>query len=114
MNSLDPETIATLKSLDEGDGFFAEIVETFQTNARLTFEQLCAAQGENNLQLVERAAHKLRGAASTIGAQKLMAVCGDLEHAARAGHIPDLTGAVAAIEAELQQVNLALQAEMQN
>ncbi len=29
MSSLNPETIAALKALDDGDGFFAEMVNTF-------------------------------------------------------------------------------------
>jgi HPt (histidine-containing phosphotransfer) domain-containing protein len=114
MSSLNPETIAALKALDDGDGFFAEMVNTFLDNAKVTFEQLYAAQAANDIRALERAAHKLRGAASTIGAQNLMAMCEALETSARAGHVPDVAGSVAAIETELQQVRLALQAEMQN
>jgi|AFSR01.1.fsa_nt_gi HPt (histidine-containing phosphotransfer) domain-containing protein len=114
MSSLDAETIATLKALDDGDGFFAEMVNTFLANAAQTFEQLQAAQAANDICALERAAHKLRGAASTIGARKLMTMCEALEHAARQGHVPDIAGSVATIETELQQVRTALQAEMQN
>ncbi|AEP13725.1 MULTISPECIES: Hpt domain-containing protein [Chloracidobacterium] len=114
MSSLNPETIAALKALDDGDGFFAEMVNTFLDNAKVTFEQLYAAQAANDIRALERAAHKLRGAASTIGAQNLMAMCEALETSARAEHVPDVAGSVAAIETELQQVRLALQAEMQN
>ena len=114
MSSLNPETIAALKALDDGDGFFAEMVNTFLDNAKVTFEQLYAAQAANDIRALERAAHKLRGAASTIGAQNLMAMCEALETSARADHVPDVAGSVAAIETELQQVRLALQAEMQN
>ena len=114
MSSLNPETIAALKALDDGDGFFAEMVNTFLDNAKVTFEQLYAAQAANDIRALERAAHKLRGAASTIGAQNLMAMCEALETSAREGHVPDVAGSVAAIETELQQVRLALQAEMQN
>ncbi|QUW01719.1 Hpt domain-containing protein [Chloracidobacterium sp. MS 40/45] len=114
MSSLDLDTIATLKSLDDGDGFFADMVNTFLDNAKGTFEQLHAAHVADDIRALERAAHKLRGAASTIGAQNLMAMCEALETSARTGHVPDVAGSVAAIETELQHVRLALQAEMQN
>ncbi len=114
MSSLDPETIAALKALDDGDGFFADMVHTFLSNAKVTFEQLQAAQTANDMRALERPAHKLRGAASTIGAQNLVAICEALEKSAREGHVPNVAGAVAAIETELQHVRLALQAEMHN
>ncbi len=114
MSSLDPETIAALKSLDDGDGFFADMVNTFLSNAEVTFEQLQAAQTANDIRALERAAHKLRGAASTVGAQNLMAMCEALEKSAREGHVPDMAGSVAAIATELQHVRLALQSEMHN
>ncbi len=114
MSSLDPETIAALKDLDDGDGFFADMVNTFLNNAKVTFEQLHAAQAADDIRTLERAAHKLRGAASTIGAQNLVAMCEALEKSAREGHVPDVAGSVAAIETELQHVRLALQAEMHN
>ncbi|MCS7080943.1 MAG: Hpt domain-containing protein [Chloracidobacterium sp.] len=113
MNVLDPETIASLKALDEGDGFFAEMVETFLSNARSTLERLCATQSANDIKELERAAHKLRGAASTVGAQSLMKLCEELERAAQQGDIPDAAARVAAIKAAFQEVVVALEAERQ-
>lgn len=113
MNVLDPETIASLKALDDGDGFFAEMVQTFLSNARPTLEHLRAAQSANRIKDLERAAHKLRGAASTVGAQGLMTLCERLEKAAREGDVPDAAAEVAAVEAAFQQVVVALEAELQ-
>lgn len=114
MNVLDPETIASLKALDEGDGFFAEMVQTFLSNARPTLDNLREALLGNRIKDVERAAHKLRGAASTVGAQSLMALCERLEKAARQGDAPDAAAEVAAVEAAFRQVVVALEAELQS
>lgn len=51
----DPETIASLKALDDGDGFFAEMVQTFLSNMRPMLEH-------------RRVAHKLCNIASAVGA----------------------------------------------
>ncbi len=114
MTVLDPETIAALKALDEGDGFFGEMVQTFLSNARPTLESLRDAQSTNHIKAVERAAHKLRGAASTIGAHSLMMLCEQLENLARQGDIPDLASQVAAVEAAFQQVVAALENELRS
>ncbi|MFQ3582716.1 MAG: Hpt domain-containing protein [Chloracidobacterium sp.] len=113
MNCLDPETIASLKALDDGDGFFAEIVSTFLGNARPTLSQLASAQAANDLPALERLAHKLRGAASTVGAQRLMALCSRLETAARQGTVVDAAADVETIETEFQRVVAALEVELQ-
>ncbi|MGQ9896482.1 MAG: Hpt domain-containing protein [Acidobacteriota bacterium] len=114
MDSLDRETIAALKDLDDGDGFFADLVGTFLSNAEEALQRLCAAQVADDIRALEQAAHRLRGAASTIGAQNLMVMCRALEEATREGQVPDIAGSVSAIETELQQVRIALQTEMQN
>ncbi len=113
MNVLDPETIASLKALDDGDGFFAEIVQTFLSNARPTLERLRQAERVNDLGELERAAHKLRGSASTVGAQSLMALSGRLEQAVRQGRLPtSIALEIELIEAEFNRVVAALNAEM--
>ncbi|OYT71198.1 MAG: hypothetical protein CFK52_08720 [Chloracidobacterium sp. CP2_5A] len=116
MNALDPATIASLKALDDGDGFFAGMVQAFLENAQPTLERLRQARLNNDVAELERAAHKLRGAASAVGARALAACCERLEQAARQGGAPSAASEAAseidAIEAEFQRVVAALDAEL--
>lgn len=109
--AIDPDVIGNLKALDpDGDGFFQEVVTTFLDNTTAQIESLVQACAASDLQLAERAAHKLKGGCSAIGANRLSALCGELEDLARAGTSPPTPESTVEIVAEFQRARIELEA----
>lgn len=67
-------------------GLYAELLETFLTDADLYLGELRAATDPTSL---ARAAHSLKSNAMTVGADELAAQCRALEADARSGDVAD-------------------------
>jgi two-component system sensor histidine kinase/response regulator len=70
---------------DDGWGMLPAVIEAFLADAPLQYAAIHAAAIGGGAVALEVAAHKLKGAASNLGADAVAAVCEDLETSARQG-----------------------------
>jgi PAS domain S-box-containing protein len=91
------ETLESLRSLGRAAGrdVLRELVETYRAQPYVaTLRELLAHRDHQSL---ERRAHSLKGSSGALGALRLAALCGELEHSARTGG--DLAGCARQIDA---------------
>ena len=85
---LDESVIAGLRGL--GDDMLGELVPLYFEGAAEQLIVLAGAIGREDPLAVSRTAHMLRGSSSTLGAERVARIAGELETMAKAG---DLTAA---------------------
>ena len=86
---------------DAERNLYATLLATFVDQAPEALATVTEALRSGDAPAVEAAAHRLRGAASTLGAGPLAQLCGSLEDAARAGTLPTPGPVVGALSREL-------------
>ena len=82
----------------------AEVLRLFVQEVPPRMDRLRNACAAGNIQEVYRAAHSLKGSAGNIGAQRLLAVCRQLDEMARLGDLTEAPPLVAALGLEYQRV----------
>jgi len=110
-DGLDHAVIADLKELceDTGEDVIAQLLEVFfaELPDRLAAVHALARAGE--LTAVSRDAHRMKGSAVSIGAQRMAQICGALEMAAeRGGTSLEIGNLLAALDAEADRVGKIL------
>lgn len=111
---LDAVRIDMIRSLDKkGDSLLGRLVEVFADEAHKTIEALVAAERQGDRTAVHRAAHRLHGSASNIGAPALATACAALERVTAPASTTDqaLSPHVADIDHELGRALDALRSE---
>ncbi len=110
---LDAARLEDLRSLQQ-DGepdMLAALVEAFLEQARHEVAELKIALSGNDPAAVAALAHSLKGSSANIGAERMGARCGELEARARSGGLGGGDEAAGWLEAELERVRLAFEAE---
>ncbi|MDQ1479585.1 MAG: hypothetical protein QOI44_446, partial [Actinomycetota bacterium] len=106
---LDPERLAMLRDLDDGDGaLLAAIANEFSADALRQVERLREALSEGDPQAVERAAHSIKGSSANLGATRLAEITGHLESLGRGRALGGADAIVDDIVVELEKVRVAL------
>ena len=78
--------IHEIRRVEGGVELFLQLVELFEQEAPRQFASLVDAwQRQENLSDLSRQAHRLKGSARSLGAQRLASCCGHVEEATRAG-----------------------------
>ena len=97
------ERLTDLAGLDdEGErALYARLLAEFVARGPELAGAVLDALADDDATALEAAAHKLRGAAATLGAEPLAALCGRLEEAALAGHVPAAAASTAALQREM-------------
>lgn len=82
---LDPAVLQGLKELggDDDPGLFLELVDLFLQDAPKRMEDIRRGLEQDDVQLVERAAHTLKSSSANIGAITLSSLCKRMEEEAR-------------------------------
>jgi two-component system, sensor histidine kinase and response regulator len=84
--TLDPEFVASLRTLDNGSGtFLAEIATLFLSDAPVRVDAIRNAIENGDMQTVNDQAHALKSSAGNVGATELSDRCGELELMAKRG-----------------------------
>jgi two-component system, sensor histidine kinase and response regulator len=110
---LDPERLAILSELDDGEGdLLAALTGEFEQDAHVQLDELRAAVGRNDAAGVLQAAHRLKGASANLGALQLADVCARLEQLGRSEQLETETAGdlVDEVSAELGRAAAALHA----
>jgi HPt (histidine-containing phosphotransfer) domain-containing protein len=103
---LDQSVVETLRQLTppgEPD-VLAEVLRLFLQEVPPRIDRLRNAWTTGNIQEVHRAAHSLKGSAGNIGAQRLLAVCRQLDDRATATDTAAMATLVAALGVEFGMV----------
>lgn len=78
---LDPEIVETLRSLDNFKGtFLNELIDLFIGDARPVLLRLNISMEVNSVALTKRMAHKMKGMAANLGAQRFVRVLQHIEN----------------------------------
>lgn len=104
--ALDPARLATLRELGpaDGQGLLPAAAEAFRQGIHPSLEAIRRAVDNGGGPALEQVAHKLKGAAANIGANRVAAVCGELERSSTAAD----PGLLTRLQAELALVEEAL------
>jgi HPt (histidine-containing phosphotransfer) domain-containing protein len=103
---LDPAVIETLRKLTppgEPD-VLEEILRMFLTEVPPRLDRLRNAWAAGNIEGVRRAAHSLKGSAGNIGANRLYAVCRQLDDQGKTGDLSAATELIDALGVEFGKV----------
>jgi len=84
--------------------FLRSLFEMFLTEEPKRIGRLAAAVSSCDLEQVRYQAHSLKGAAATMGMERLRDACRELEFAAKAGEAGDMPDCMAKIEREIEAV----------
>jgi PAS domain S-box-containing protein len=102
------DAAAALESLEGDSELLHEIAGIFLAEAPQHMEKIRAAVADRDPQLLERAAHGLKGAAANLLAQGVVNAAGKLEEIGRAGYVAGSQQGLVLLEQELQKLQSAL------
>ena len=105
------ETLRSLQDEDEPD-LLAELAGMFLDDAALQLEGLRGAIGEGDAGKVRGISHALKGSSGNLGATRVAGVCAKLEAAGESGDLAAAPRLLERLEAELDLVRPALEAEV--
>ena len=94
----------------DDEEFMVELIDIFLDDIPGQIEWLRRGAGESDPDEVKKAAHRIRGAAGNVGAERLSGLCADLEKGAREHDLPPLAELLDGVEQEWVRVQAALQA----
>ena len=104
-DAVDPDRLAVLRSVGPADGWgmLPVLLDAFLAEVPDTLTTLRAAVADGAAHRVLELAHRLRGAASNLGANQLATACADLELAAKHDAPADTGAALGRVEHEMQR-----------
>lgn len=88
----------------EDNEFMIELVDLFLDDMPGQLDRLRKAVEEADMDSTARAAHRIKGAAGNVGADRLSRICGELEKSSRAAEAAPSQAALAEIELEWVRV----------
>ena len=111
-DSINDQVIRDLRSLstDDPDGFLVELIDLFQTDAVDYLARIEESAKTANASAVRKNAHGLKGSSGNLGAQKMSALCNQIE-AAAGESLPDwnkMNPLIVALSHEAVRVKRAL------
>jgi CheY-like chemotaxis protein/HPt (histidine-containing phosphotransfer) domain-containing protein len=104
---LDPDRLAELSHLDStgnGSALVGRLVDAFLASAPADLAELRAAIQRGDATALGCVAHRLKGAAGTLGSTGMVEVCEDVEALARAGRLPPADDLLWRLEQEFDRV----------
>jgi CheY-like chemotaxis protein/HPt (histidine-containing phosphotransfer) domain-containing protein len=104
---LDTSAVENLRELG-GDGFVAEVVDTFLDDAPALLATLRTSHEAGDTEELRRAAHTLKSNGQTFGAARFSELCRELEERARRDDLDDTSELVERIDREYDAVREAL------
>jgi HPt (histidine-containing phosphotransfer) domain-containing protein len=108
---LDPDRLAELRQLDsapDGSEFLCMLVDCFLTSASADLASLRAAVQRGDTTEMADLAHRLKGAAATLGSPGMVDLCQELEGLARTSGLAPARELLCCLEQEFARVTTAL------
>lgn len=108
---LNEETLVSTLDMVGGDvEFMADLVSTYRTDGEGVIRELRTTAANGARADLQRAAHTLKGASASLGAEDLAELCRGLEADAKEGRLDGVDGMIEAIAAAFEPVVGALEA----
>jgi two-component system, sensor histidine kinase and response regulator len=113
--ALDARALAQIRALDRPGtpSMLGKVIEVYLSTSPRLLTAMREGVEQRNPEAVRQAAHSLKSASANLGATGLAEMCRVLEGQARAGSCPDTDAEIEALEAEFQQVQVELEAELE-
>jgi HPt (histidine-containing phosphotransfer) domain-containing protein len=113
VQTLDPKRIQRLRALQTADDpeFMNRLLQGFLHDIPAIFEALRVAIEAGDAEAVRLSAHRCKGSSANFGAQRLGALCDELERMGRSKILAGAGGCLQQIEAEWIRVRTALYSE---
>ncbi len=108
---LDRTVIENLLDLG-GSEMLSELAEMFFDDTSSALSALREAVTTSDAQSVERVAHTLKGSSGNMGAQKMSAICAELQDSGASGDLSRATELLTRLEEEFGRVRTALEGEL--
>jgi CheY-like chemotaxis protein len=111
-SAIDLTVLNGFSDLDDDTGvIMAQLIEVFIDNTPKVIAEARQALMDGQFETLARAAHTLRGSCSNFGAERMRAVCQELEVLAHEGIATGAADLIATVEREFDCVRVALQRE---
>jgi HPt (histidine-containing phosphotransfer) domain-containing protein len=108
-NAVDPEVLAGLRELDDGEGgVLKQLVEMFLNSTPGRIALLKAAVNAKNLKSLNSEAHSLKSSCGNLGAHRMAELCQALEHSISPDAIDELTRLLRDLDGEYERVRVEL------
>jgi len=105
-NVLNAEMLEELRSIMEGE--FPSLLEIFLVESQKQFTEVTSAWNVQDMALLRRAAHTLKGSCANLGAEKVQLSCQTLETLALTNKPDDIPRLIETVAVQLSEVNEAL------
>jgi signal transduction histidine kinase/CheY-like chemotaxis protein/HPt (histidine-containing phosphotransfer) domain-containing protein len=112
--TLDHRALDQIRALDRpgAPSMLDKVIQVYLTTTPKLLGAMRTGMAEQNSETVRQAAHSLKSASANLGATGLAELCRALEAQAKAGGCPKPGAEIEALEAEFQQVQLELEAQL--
>lgn len=96
---LNMDTVDMLREMDEGSGFFAELVHEFAQQSQRLLHEIEEATNTHDQTRLEFAVHTLKGSSFNVGADEQAQLCHQIEVAAAQDDFPQIAALVVRLKA---------------
>ena len=95
-----------------GSELLSELAESFSGDTSSALAALREAAKAGDARSVERIAHSLKGGSGSMGAERMSAICSELQDVGASGDLPSVPGLLERLEEEFGRARAALEAEL--
>jgi HPt (histidine-containing phosphotransfer) domain-containing protein len=111
--TLDRGVLDQLRADLGGTAALRDVITTFLDQTPTILSALREAAVCDDVPAIRRAAHRIKGTSSILGARELSQQCAEIERVGQAGRIADAGSRVIAVEASYRTIEAALKAEIE-
>jgi CheY-like chemotaxis protein/HPt (histidine-containing phosphotransfer) domain-containing protein len=111
--ALDRDVLEQLREDLGGTAALRDVIRSFLDQTPSVLSSLRDAAARADVASIRRAAHKIKGTSSLLGARNLSEQCAEIERVGETGSIDDAGSRVTAVEASYRAIEAALKAEIE-
>jgi len=111
--ALDRDVLDQLREDLGGTAALQDVIRSFLDQTPSVLSSLRDAAARADVASIRRAAHKIKGTSSLLGARELSEQCAEIERVGETGSIDDAGSRVTAVEASYRAIEAALKAEIE-
>jgi CheY-like chemotaxis protein/HPt (histidine-containing phosphotransfer) domain-containing protein len=112
-SALDRDVLDQLREDLGGTAALRDVIRSFLDQTPSVLSALRDAAARADVASIRRAAHKIKGTSSLLGARALSEQCAEIERVGESGSIADAGSRVTAVEASYRTIEAALRAEIE-